>query len=125
MESRLPKAIIFVLDNDILKYAGSKDFGMSVIYGRLVHYLFSEVNKLLTMRKEMSPLKGLCDGYPQVLWIHPPFHMYFVDNTERAKFGKALDKTVTLYQYMWSLKLTLTTQLCSYEMNRGSLLLVS
>ena len=74
-EVYLSKAVVFVLDNDMLKYGGGRDFGLSVMYSRIIHYLFSEVNKLLTTRKEMSPVKGLHNGYPQVLWIHPPFQM--------------------------------------------------
>ena len=104
-QNRLPKAIIVVLDNDIIKYANWNIFGMSVIYGRLLHFLFSEFNRQISAKKDYLLKKAIRNGLPHVLWINPPFHTNFPDNPQRAKFGKCLDRTATLYPNMWSLKL--------------------
>ena len=40
---RLLKAIVVVLDNDLINYTNFPHFGMSLLYGRLRHYIFSEV----------------------------------------------------------------------------------
>ena len=40
-----------------------------------------------------------------MLWIVPPFHSGFPDNSQCAKFSKALDTTAALYPNMWALKL--------------------
>ena len=104
-EKQLPKAIVVVLDNNLIKYANYPHFGMSLLFSRLMHYIFSEFNKLIQARKDYLPKKSIRADFPHVLWIVPPFHSGFSDNSQLAKFGKALDTTAVLYPNMWALKL--------------------
>ena len=79
--TKLPKAIIVVLDDDLIQYANIDNFGMSIVYGRLTHYLLSEFNRLLTIKKESMPHKAVRPNYPHILWINPPTHCNFLNNT--------------------------------------------
>ena len=54
-EERLPKAIVFVLEDDMINYANVNRFGMSLVYGKLLHYLMSEINKLILAQKDLLP----------------------------------------------------------------------
>ena len=104
-ETSMPKAVIFVMDNDLIKFINIASFGISVIYGRIIHYMCDEIMKLITLKKEKLPKRAMRDHFPHVIWIVPPFHSFFPDNPQRAKLGKALDNTVVLFKNMWSLKL--------------------
>ena len=104
-EEFLPKAVVFILDNDLIKFVNIASFGISVIYGRIIHYMCDEIMKLLTSKKEKLPKRATRDQFPHVIWIVPPFHSFFTDNPQCAKLGKALDNTVVLFKNMWSLKL--------------------
>ena len=106
-EKVLPRAIVFVLDNDMIKYAGIAGFGMSLAYGKLLHFLLSEVHRMIQTRKDYLPLKAKKQHFPEIIWINPPFHCNFanVDNSQRNKFSRALDTTAAIYEENWSLKL--------------------
>ena len=104
-ESFLPRAMIIVLDDDLINYLNINSFGMSVAYGRVLHYLFSEVNRLVAIKKDFLWMKSKKSHYPEIIWVNPPFHRSFRNNTHRNKFSKALDATAAIYSDNWSLKL--------------------
>ena len=110
-----PRAIVFVLEDDMICYINISKFGMSLTYGRLLHYLFSEVNKLISAKCAAMPLRARHPYHPEVIWINPPFHLGFANNSERNKFNRALDTTADLYDYMWSLKLKCIWDTQSHE----------
>ena len=78
---------------------------MSLAYGKLLHYLFSEFNKMIMARKDQLPLKAKRKHYPELLWINPPFHSSFINNSQQNKFAKAMDTTAAVYADNWSLQL--------------------
>ena len=104
-EAKLPRAILVVLDDNMINYAKISGFGISMLYSHLLHYLFSEFNKLILARKDYLPAKALKAHYPELLWINPPLHASFRNNSQRVKFAKILDTTAAIYPDMWSLKL--------------------
>ena len=104
-EPLLPRAIVVVLDDDLIKFININGFGMSMAYSRILHYLFSEFNKIIAARKDILPLKAKCLHYPELIWVNPPFNTGFVNNPQRNKFSKALDSTAAIYADNWSLQL--------------------
>ena len=104
-EQLLPRAIVIVLDDDLIWYINIDRFGMSVVYGRILHYIFSEFHKLIVAKKDFLRMKSKRHHFPELLWIDPPFHNAFNNNSKRHKFSKALDNTAAIYIDNWSLKL--------------------
>ena len=103
-ELLLPRAIVIVLDEDLIHFVNIDKFGMSLAYGRILH-MFSEVNKMIAARKDMLRLKSCRDHFPEIIWINPLFHNSFRNNAQCNKFSKALDTTAAIYMDNWSLKL--------------------
>ena len=103
--TKLPKAIVIIMDDDLIHDANINNFGMSIVYGRIVHYLMCEFNKLVSTKKDKMPMKAVHPNYPHLLWINPLPHDLFGNNNQWYKLSKALDNTVVLYKNMWSLKL--------------------
>ena len=103
-EKRLPRAIIIVLDDDMIRYAKISKYGMSLVYGKILHYLFSEINKLVAAKLDFMPPRARKEHWPELIWINPPFHANFKNNGQQNKFAKALDNTAALYPDNWSLK---------------------
>ena len=104
-EPLLPRAIVVVLDDDLINTINIDSFGMSLACGKILHYLFSEFHKIISARKDMLHLKAKRPHYPEVIWINPPFHSGFGNNAQRNKFTKAFDTTAAIYNDTWSLKL--------------------
>ena len=124
-EKLLPKAIVFVLDDEMIKYANINKFGMSLAYGKLLHYLMSEINKLILAKKDFLPVRSRCPHQSEMIWINPPFHSGFKNNSQRNKFSRAFDTTAAIYDDTWSLKLkhiwdTQGSELFLPEVNRYS-----
>ena len=102
-EKHLPKAVVVVPEDNLIQYEALDEYGVSLTYGHLLHYIFSEFNRLLRIKIEMLPKKARRNVH--IIWIHPPFHCYFKDNNLRHKFSKALDTMAAMYPNNWSLQL--------------------
>ena len=103
----LPKAIVFVVDIDLVKVVNFSGYGISVLLGKLMEWLGNEIIKILAAYKDKLPKKAIREGYPQVLWIEPPLNKNFgkEDNFKRKKFSAAIDKICKLFQNMTVLQL--------------------
>ena len=97
----LPKAIIFVLDDDICKTLTDVD-NFSVTIGTMISWLLRDVHKLLSSYKDWLPCKSKVTNYPHIIWIAPPTHKYFdrEDNSRHEKFARSLSSMVNLYDEM-------------------------
>ena len=95
-----PRAILVVLDNDLIRHLQVDDEGLTIILKELIIWLFKEVDKLISQRKELLPKKSLKADYPQIFWMESPQHMNFVDNLPRRKFNSIVQSTATEYNYM-------------------------
>ena len=51
----LPKFIVIVPDDDIIKYVNFSNFGVSEAYGRLINHIMVEHNRLLETQMEFLP----------------------------------------------------------------------
>ena len=101
----LPKAIIFVLDNNIIQEV---QFNHSDEYDgflMVLKYLVGTVHKLISSYKEKLPTKAKREFFPHIIWIAPPDHISFPDRIAHRKFGEALETTILQYDEMCVLRL--------------------
>ena len=89
-ETLFPHIIAIVPDNDLINSVKYKDYGVSDIYGRLVHWLASEIDKLIEIHKDRLPKKAIKKGYPQIIWFSPLQHAGFADNMYRNKMTQSI-----------------------------------
>ena len=108
----LPKAIIIVLDDDIIKsiptHSKNKvkiDFSVSARHS--LSWLARELHKLLDIYKSWLPCKAKTSSYPHFVWITPPNHSLFTeeDNARHDKFARCLMQSTSIYDEMSCLKM--------------------
>ena len=58
--------------------------------GRLVHWLTSEIDKLIEIHKDRLPKKTIKKGYLQIIWFSPLQHAGFADNMYRNKMTQSI-----------------------------------
>ena len=68
----LPKLVVVITDADIIDAVQYRDYGVSDIYGRLIHWLSAELNKITKIHKDRLPVKAVRCNYPSFVWISPP-----------------------------------------------------
>ena len=95
----LPKIIIMVLDDDIIKLISEEDNikGFSKPCTRLLNFLMTEFDCGISTFKELLPVKCIKPKWPQFLWIQVPEHINFKNNALRFKFNWCLEETTKLH----------------------------
>ena len=104
----LPKAIIFVIENDILTALKHFKPGISLMIGKSLEWIMNQIHRIIITHKEKMPSKSRKFKYPTILWCSLPNHQYWIDNnmTEyRAKFNFALKATTSIFREMDVLEL--------------------
>ena len=89
----LPKAIIVILDDDLIKPIKSH---LSYVFGAMVHWLIGEFDKIVKIHKDNLPLKSRKVSYPVFIWIAPPQNAFFKNNEIRQKIDKVLKRTTEM-----------------------------
>ena len=94
-EVKLPKMIIIVLDDGLVKYYGpdEDDECLEKAFKRLLNELMTEFRKVISTQKERLPKKALRTFYPQMVWIEAPLNTCFGNNREREIFNKSLNSS--------------------------------
>ena len=90
-QSKLPKFIIVILDDDIIEYIGYTGQGSSALMGKCIEWISNEFENLVEMTKKSLPPKAVKEGYPQFYWVAPPHHKNFHDNGARTKLTNVLE----------------------------------
>ena len=83
-EIKLPKMVIIVLDDNLVKYYGSDEDAESLMKAlkRLINELMTEFRKVVSTQKERLPKKALRAFYPQFVWIQAPLNREFDNNSQ-------------------------------------------
>ena len=103
---RLPKAIIFVLDDDLIRWTDyEKAEGARDYFGKIVSWLVNEVRKMVMTRKDQFPTKAITPNQPVCYWTEAPQHKNFDNNLLRRKFNSALYEITDLQTNMHVLKM--------------------
>ena len=86
----LPKFVIVVIDDDLIRYINYPQYGISEALGKLVNWVMSEFNRIVAAQKDFLPKKARKPDQPHFMWIEAPYHISFQNNSLRAKFNRAL-----------------------------------
>ena len=103
----LPRAIVVVLESDLLESLNHYESGVSHACGRLLEWLANKFHRIITAYKEQLPSKARKFKYPTIIWIALPFHnkLGSPQNEFRHKFNVCLESVVSLFREMTMLKL--------------------
>ena len=108
-QATLPKLMVIVLEDDIIRYANYNDFGVTALYGRVIDYLASQIRQAVDVFKHrILPKKAIRHDWPQIVWIAPTQHENYhgSQNTLRKKFGAELDNQLRAQPYMHVINLS-------------------
>ena len=84
-DNRLPKLIVFALDNDMIKFLDHEEYGASLALGKIMDSLIGSVNEVVKARIDQLATKCIRDKEPHFIWIGAPIHQDFTDNSQRIK----------------------------------------
>ena len=103
---QLPKVIVIVPDDDIVKHVKSSDV-MMIQIGTITEWIVKEITKAIQSYKEILPMKAKRPCTWHSLWITPPTHKNFgsSSNGKREMLTECLDKISKLYNNMSVLKI--------------------
>ena len=102
----LPRAILLVFEDDILKEVNHFKPGISHICGRLLEWLSNQLHRAIVAHKEKLPSKSRKFRYPTILWVKAVKHYDFKEMNEfRDKFNNCVNATVALFREMEVLNL--------------------
>ena len=99
------KLIIIIPDCDLIESLPTNKFGVSEIYGRIIHWLAAEFDKFIGIHKERLPQKSVKAEYPSFLWIPPAQNVNFSNHSLRGKFAKSLKSSLEIMPNHMMLKL--------------------
>ena len=90
---KLPKYMVMVLDDDLIRYVDFYNCGMSSLFGECLEWLITQVNKMIAKRKAQLPAKAVHDDYPFIYWVAAPMHKN-ADLEVHKKFNDCLESIV-------------------------------
>ena len=91
-EAYIPKIIVVVLEDDIIRYLNFNDYGVTTLYGRVIEFMSSNVrNAVDKFKEQFLPTRAKRSQYPMIIWIMPTSHMHYRNNTLRRKFAHELE----------------------------------
>ena len=102
----LPKAIVVVLEDDLLDVINHYRIGASDAINPCIEWLVTEFHCITVVYKEKLPSKSRKFCYPQILWIAATYHNgYGNGNYYREKFNRELKLVNEKYREMHTLYL--------------------
>ena len=101
----LPKFVVVVPDDDLIKFYNRKGYGISTALGRIVDSIMVEHDRLVTAYKEFLPEKCKKEEYPHFIWILAPIHNNFANNSDRHKFNKCVERMAKFHKNTHALQL--------------------
>ena len=102
----LPKAILMIIDADILEDINHYKPGISDCSGRILEWIFNQFHKIITSHKERLPSKSRKFKYPTIFWYLLPSNSGFGKYEEfRQKFNKCLQDVVNLFREMQTIQI--------------------
>ena len=83
----LPKAIVMVLDGDVIKTIFHENMGIAIIFEQVLKNLIAELHRAILSHKEHMPMPVKKSIYPTILWVQAPLHGNFLTkwNIHRKK----------------------------------------
>ena len=104
-EELLPKAILLILDDDLIRNVHYEEPDVDVTYKKILQWLSKEFHRVILAYKDILSNKSRKYKYPAVIWIAPPQNVNFLNNNLRKDFAGALEKAANNFPEFWSLQL--------------------
>ena len=101
----LPKYIVVVPDDNMIKFLNHYNSGMSRALGKLIDRVMSDHEKAVNTYKDMLPFKAKKSDFPVFVWILAPTHDNFANNFERHKFNKCVENMAKFHERTFALHL--------------------
>ena len=86
----MPKYIIMLLDNEMIKSVSYRGFGFSDIIHRIYSWLATQVDRAIRSVKDIIPAKSRRKYKLQVIWQAVPEHKNLADNYKRARTNEII-----------------------------------
>ena len=102
---KLPKYIILVIEDDIIRCVNFDKPGVSTVFRIGLKWLADELHDLVINGKKVLPHKAKKFAYPQIFWVTIEQHHRFSNNMIRHKFNQSLETVVNLHPEMKVLKI--------------------
>ena len=105
--TRLPKAIIIVMEDNLIIDSGAEPHGefANAIFKESTMWLVDNYAKTVNEYWQLLPSKSRKDNYTKFLWIAAPVHKNFRNNVLRKKFNSALYQATSARRSMNTVKL--------------------
>ena len=87
----IPKWIVIILENDLIKSLSYTEFGATSAYGEVLRWLFEEVKKIHNEIRENVPFKVKKYEWPHIMYIEPTLHRAYSDNDMCKEFITSLN----------------------------------
>ena len=100
----MPKIIMIVLEDDIIKTIDHKDHSLGKHYERRIKWLMSQYRRIIESFLEKLPLKCKREGWPKFLWVSPTLHKNYKNNVERKKFTQTLESNALITEKTTALR---------------------
>ena len=101
----LPKAILVVLDNNVLDEMNHYRAGAADYAERIISYLMNQFHRIISAHKEKLPSRSRKFKYPTIFWVQLPLHRGFRDrNDYREQFNLALQAATATFREMQVLR---------------------
>ena len=101
----LPKLIVIVMDDDIIKLFSCEAKGLSKAFNRILNCIMTEYERCIAAFKDYLPAKSFNSEFPHILWIHAPMHDNFDNNSARFKYNKCLEEVAKMHSNVFTLPL--------------------
>ena len=76
---KLLRFIVTVLDNDLIQYLAYVNKGMASMIGEWFKWLTNCFSEISQQCRELLPPKAVRKDYPQIYFVAPPRHRFFMD----------------------------------------------
>ena len=102
----LPKYIVVVLDDDLIKFLGFMEEGVATLLGTWMEWIAKQFGDLIQKRLEQLPVKS-SKIVPFIYWVAAPNHSFFSKQTNnlRTKFNLSLESVIRSYSNMRVIKI--------------------
>ena len=103
----LPRYLVFILDNELIKAIQDDADDSStfiLIISKMLNWLTNQVERATAAMKDTLPSKSKRELEPQIIWIAAPVHADLSDNHCRKKFNEILKESIEKFKDMKVLK---------------------
>ena len=104
----LPKVIVIVPDDDIIKQLGIHAPSKASLH-IILSYLLEEMHRIILKYKNDLDIKAKVDCFPQMVWIAPLLHRNFANNKSQENFTDVLE---TIFETKY------TTSMCALQLKK-------